>query len=100
MGVKSNSFASRMFQTGTDLPVPFPACYGNWNRLLFLCVNYVGVYYGHKMLIESLMEIMLANEKLLNTCCFSLGIAEATTQQEIICPIPALHFYLVITSCC
>lgn len=52
------------------------------------------------MLIESLMEIMLANEKLLNTCCFSLGITEATIQQEIICPIPALCFYLVITSCC
>lgn len=38
------------------------------------------------------MEIMLANEKLLNTCCFSLGITEATIQEEIISPTPALHF--------
>jgi len=63
------------------------------------CVNYVGVYYCHKMLIDSLMEIMLTNEKLLNTCCFSLGITAATIQQEIISPTPALRFYLVTTSC-
>lgn len=68
------------------------------SRELIFCVNYVGVYYGHKMLIDSLMEIMLANEKLLNTCCFSLGITAATIQQEIISPAPAPCLYLMITS--
>lgn len=52
------------------------------------------------MLIDSLMEIMLANEELLNTCCFTLGITAATIQQEIISPAPAPCFYLVITSRC
>lgn len=51
------------------------------------------------MLIDSLMEIMLANEKLLNTRCFSLGITAATIQQEIISPAPALCSYLMIASC-
>lgn len=75
-----------LLQTEISRQEPACLCYSqlvlatffSLERAPFLCVNYVGVYYSHKMLIDSLMEIMLANEKLLNTCCFSLGITEAT----------------------
>lgn len=64
-----------------------------------VCVNYGGVYYSHKVLIDSLMAVMLANEELLHTCCLALGITAATVQQEIISPAPALGSCLVPTSC-